>query len=362
MGFRRFELSEVFDDYRMLYARAGNAATPFCGFDYFNEKLFAGDFSVLKNRCDTKVYGWFRNSKPKLLVSHYTLKREGLTQESSLGAILVDPSLAPSEMEQFLAELKGQLQPWSGKTVAPLNGHMSLGFALPAAYVDGEKIGFFTTSQSLLMQSFFADAEAFKIARHYFAFQRVVDAEFHLRLQQEIADMPSRLSVRPISRLHFKRDVEIYNQLLNRCMEGHPGFYPLTVEEEWDLMQKSLPLILPEYFQFLLYNGIEVGFCFALPDFNSLMRNGADLRNAVQVLTRKKSVQRARIMYTGLLPHFQGRGWFKYVRHRVLLAMIQNGVKEIESSYIDEDNARTLGTVRSSGAQTSHEFLLYSMV
>ena len=192
-----------------------------------------------------KVYGWYRASLPKVLVTHYRSKRPGLTHESSIGSILVDPSAAPSEIVSFQRCLREELEEWNGRTVAPLNGHTSLGYALPAPQVDWEEIGFQNSSQSLLLQSFFSEGAAFRVSKQF---------DFgvnELRGNDNLA-LPRYLSTRPVSPVRFKRDISIYNQLLNRCMQGSEDFFPLTFEEEWEIMKHSWPLIVPEYFQFLV--------------------------------------------------------------------------------------------------------------
>ena len=114
-------------------------------------------------------------------------------------------------------------------------------------------------------------------------------------------------------------------------------------------MKYSWPLIVPEYFLFLMYNGVEIGFCFALPDYNTVMQNGSDLRNAVVALAQRRSITRARIFQSAVLPHFDGRGWLDLLKVQLGRNMSANGVKRLESSL-------QVPRTESAGRQ---EFLLY---
>ncbi|PCI27285.1 hypothetical protein COB52_05040, partial [Candidatus Kaiserbacteria bacterium] len=212
MGFRRFAASDVQDDYLRLYKKAQRLVLPFCGFDYFNKKLFAGDFLLLQRRYDMRVYGWYLAGQPKILVTHYLSKDTEQESNSSIGAILIDPSTAPSEIICFQRCLKEELKQWRGKTIAPLNGHKSLGFALPSKEVRGEDIGYQSSSQSSLLQSFFSEGTAFRVSQQLHSSIETIESS---KVDSASPLLPKFLSIRPISQLRFKRDITIYNQLLN---------------------------------------------------------------------------------------------------------------------------------------------------
>jgi hypothetical protein len=128
---------------------------------------------------------------------------------------------------------------------------------------------------------------------------------------------------------------------------------------------KEGPLVFKRsWFRFLMHQGHEIGFCFAIPDYNSKLKaGGSDPANLLRIIKgRYSGCTRARLVYSIMHPDYQGQGLVKAVRHSVLLEMIKDGVREFESSYVDETNTASLENVRSTGGSVSHEFYLYESV
>ncbi|MCB0386690.1 MAG: hypothetical protein KDD43_14955, partial [Bdellovibrionales bacterium] len=70
----------------------------------------------------------------------------------------------------------------------------------------------------------------------------------------------------------------------------------------------------------------------------------------------KSQYRQGRIIYSCVLPDYQGQGLCKMIRHRVLHNMIRDGIEVVESSYIHADNLSSLSNAKSTGAIPSHRF------
>jgi ribosomal protein S18 acetylase RimI-like enzyme len=287
-------------------------------------------------------------------------KSPELGTRSSLGGLLFDPTLDPEALKTFALRITADAGPID---LAPLNGHMNLGLSHPAKGIDGSNISFLCAPTSAQTEIFLRETSAFEICREQYALLTKVDDELKSKTDEGALHASSRgFSTRPLSVVRYKRDIEIYNSLVNAAMSGHANFYPLTFEEEWDILKEGLAVFVPAWFRFLTHNEREIGFCFAVPDYNSSLRSTRnDAVNALEILRQRVRGKwtRARLVYSGIHPDYQGQGLFKAVRHKVIQEMIKSGVEEFESSYVDEANISSLKNVRSTGGSVSHGFHLF---
>ena len=124
-------------------------------------------------------------------------------------------------------------------------------------------------------------------------------------------------------------------------------------------MKRSRLFLNSKYFQFLEYEGQEIGFCFGVPDYGLFLKPHSDVSNVIKILKKKNSISRGRIIYSGILPEFRGQKLFKYVRYKVLDEMYKNGIRVVESSYVDQDNVNSQKNVMSVGGKPIREYNLY---
>jgi len=262
--------------------------------------------------------------------------------------------LSEEGLHHFAANLVQQTGPID---VAPLNGHMNLGLSHPETGTPASAIAFLCAPLSVQTERFLKAPGLFKVQRRLFGMVTPVD---ECLIKKVSVPPPPEFSVRALSRIHFKHEMQIYNKLVNLAMNGHPHFFPLDPAEEWELMANALLLVKPDWFQFLLHRGREIGFCFALPDY-ILSSSRSDTINLLSILRQRfRPIPRGRLVYSCIHPEFKGKGLIKFVRGPVIEAMIRSGVEEIESSYIDQDNASSFGNVKSMGGQPTHAFELFT--
>jgi|GEM_PF-4846633 len=328
---------------------------PTSGFYNFYKSLASGKALFLKNNFELSIF--FLRDKSQNVAAAIYFRAKKNSYHSSLGGFLGQQTLTKDQIHHFLTQIRNSTP--NETYLFPLNGHLNLGFGAISPSEHDKLIGVLTSSHQKIHDHFFTHKEA-KIARHFFALTTCLDPTQKGKLEEEVSNFPKGISTRRISRLHFKRDINIYNDLINRCMTHHYNFHPLTNAENWDLMRHTAPLISTSLFQFLIYQGKEIGFCFAMLDFNQVLGNQSDFMQFMTLFYKRHKITRGRILSSGILPEFQGKKIFKFVRNQILIEFIKKNVTEVESSYIDEKNHNSMGNVKSKGAKISHQYTLFS--
>jgi hypothetical protein len=363
VDFKELSVKEAFPFYKKLYKEVIKKYFSFNGLDFFNLRLFKGDFLLLKNRFDSKVYGLFDKKKPLILVTHYKAIDKSLGIENSLGAILVSDSITNEQLEKFFSNLKERLKGESSPIYAPLNAHFNLGFTLPIPDIDFSKVTFLTSATSSGLNKTFFENSFFKEERTFYSLSFKVNEspEYVEKIKNGLSGRPSDYDSVPLSIFDYKNDIKAYNRIINESFKDHWNFFALTFEEEWDLMKTALLVLNRDYVRFLVHKNNKVALNMFMPDYHQVLKNGQDLPNLMRVQKYKRSPKRVRGVTTCILPEYRGKGLLKFVRNENLLNIFSDGVLEVESSYIDQDNINSLENSKSTGAKYSHEFKLFSL-
>lgn len=368
MGFEVLDPKNALPFFKKIRRAEKREEKVFSGFDFFHEKVCAQKFQVLKNRFEQSAMIYFSSGEPRLLVNFFIEKmgRSGVGRYR-LGYVYGAPSATDDDVHHFVDGVDRILRPFSEPVVGPLNGHMNLGFSLPDNIQTSRanhQVTFLTASESAMTRKVYSLLN-FKTHRNYEAYvlptwaSKVEDFADHAKGGADISG--GIYYARPLRLTKFKSEVRIYNHLVNECMKDHPLFEPLDFDEEWDLMGPMAGLIQKKYFQFLMYNKKEIGFCFGIPDYNMILKPGrSDLVNLGLALWGRRQVKRGRIIYSGLLPEYRGQKIFKIARHSVIRNMFEDGIEEIESGYIDESNQISRWNVLSTGGELNRRFRLFA--
>jgi hypothetical protein len=238
-----------------------------------------------------------------------------------------------------------------------------LGFSVPAPGVDPRKISILNPSSSAGIDRFFYENRYFRKQRTYFALVKNIESKKtlldELKEYGQKYPKPKDFETRRISVFNFKRDIRIYNRLVNTCFQNHYLFFPLTFEEEWELMKDAFLIIRRDYLRFLLHKGKEIAFRWYMPDYNQFFTNGHDVINFLRIKKVKSHHKRIRTVMSAILPEYRGKRIMKHFNNEIVASLLKDNIEEIESSYIDEENINSLSLARSTGAKHSHEFHLY---
>lgn len=339
-------------DYLRLFRNCRLGHSPVPGFTQSFSALVTGRPLYLRNHFKQRLF-FLRDGNKHLAAVIAFLPLS--TGQRSLGGFLAVEHLELQAIHMLLDHVIGTL---GGEFLMPLNGHVNFGVSAVNPSVPAEKVTVLTSGHIRGHEALFEYPGA-KIEKTYYALSTSLTADKVATWENEIRNMPRGVSTRPIAMNHFKRDIAIHGNLCNEIMKDLDYFEPMSAKENWDLMGASWPLISPSVFQFLVFEGREVGFCFGMLDFNQVIGRSGDVMATVKALSLRHKIRRGRILSTGVLPEFRGQNLIKYARNKVLLAFAGMAVEEVESSYVDELNANSLGNVRSKGAEISHSFSVF---
>lgn len=360
LDFRQLSLAVGEHFYFDLWDRQRREETHFQGLRSWQKRLVTGDFLVLQRHFKIFQFGVTQNHRPLIFAQVFV--PHDLRLPTTVGNLIASPDLDGASANFFWENLRARLiqilpEIELEKVIVGINGHMDLGLSIPSPATS--ESAFLTTAPARFQPNLFEPLTPLRTLK---AFTTTVNRDLIDKVRSELRSCPEDFSTREIRFWNFRREMAKFADLVRRAMKDHPLYWPLNNEEVYDYM-KDLRWILPaSYFQFLLHKEREVGFCFALPDYNQILQGSqSDVSAVMRVFLQRRRVRRARIIYSAILPEYRGRKIFHVVRDRVIEAMIQDNVVEFESSYIDAENTNSLMNVQSTFARDAHEFYVYRL-
>jgi hypothetical protein len=139
----------------------------------------------------------------------------------------------------------------------------------------------------------------------------------------------------------FERAVNLIKEIYDTAWEANWGNVKLT-EREWQAMVKELKMIADERLLFLAkINGEYAGFQVTLPDVNQALiyNKKGTLAGAIwHLLTKKKKINRVRIVLAGVLPKYRKSGADAVMYYEIGVRGRAIGYNRGEGSWILEDN------------------------
>jgi GNAT superfamily N-acetyltransferase len=291
-----------------------------------------------------QLYIAYQNTKPvgriAALIDHNLPKEE----KKSIGYFGFFESINNQQIAQHLLEAA---QTWLKKKQisimrGPINGRIDLGS------------GFVTkgyTTIPYLMGTY--NPEYYIAFMEQFNLQKSRDLiSYHIDLKKPIlpimkktAEMTEKTGVhiRPFNRLHFKKEITLWYNLLLEMFSDHYGYTPSSHEEmENTFGIKELPFIMnPRLFLFAELNGETIGFRFSLPDYNPILQNlngKIGVSGFFKFISQISRIDRGRFIIMGIKKEHRGKGIGTAMNYYTLLEMKRKGYKTAEYGWIDETN------------------------
>lgn len=182
-------------------------------------------------------------------------------------------------------------------------------------------------------------------------------------------ELPKELTVRQLDMKQVQQEIRIVTSIFNDAWSQNWGFTPLT-EAETDYLAKSLkPLLHPRLTSLVERNGEPVGFLVALPNLNEAIR---DLDGRIlpfgwaKLLWRLKfsGVKTARVPLMGVRRAAAAQDMIGALLpflmiDRVRKEALEMGYKQIELSWILEDNLPMRRINESLGAKPYKTYRIY---
>lgn len=187
-------------------------------------------------------------------------------------------------------------------------------------------------------------------------------------MRRLVAASAHRVRVRPLDRKRFDDEISLLRDIFNDAWAGNWGFVPITAAEFHDLGQNLRFLIAPELIQIAEVDGEAAAFIVALPNINEAIRGlGGKLLPTgwLKLLWRLKVrfPSTARVPLMGVKCKFQrtrlGPGLAFLVIDAVRAQLHSRGAKQIELSWILEDNAGMRSIIESIGGHAYKRYRVY---
>ena len=183
-----------------------------------------------------------------------------------------------------------------------------------------------------------------------------------------IRRLRKRMNIRALRRKHIDEDLEMIREIFNDAWTDNWGFVPFSRDEFRAIGREMLMLIPDDFIQIAEMEGEAVAFIVLLPNVNEAI---ADLNGRLLPFGWVKLLHRLKIKYpsTARIPLM---GVKKRLHHTrlgpglalsVVLALqppgLRKGLKEVEMSWVLEDNEAMKNIIESLGGYVSKRYRIY---
>lgn len=182
-----------------------------------------------------------------------------------------------------------------------------------------------------------------------------------------VADESQRrfnVHVRPLSRRHFQRDVEMFLDIYNKSLPGTWGFVPMSDAELRHAAGGLKQLIVPELTSIAEIDGKAVGVVFALPDYNpriKAIKGRLFPFGFLRLLFNRKAIKKVRFISTNILPEYQKWGLGLVLLKNLIPALIDWDLQQAEFSWVLESNHLSRATLERSGTEREKTYRIYDV-
>lgn len=205
-------------------------------------------------------------------------------------------------------------------------------------------------------------------AKDMLAYMLAPDFEAPKVMQRMLAGSMQRINVHPLDRKHFDVGLEVLRDIFNDAWADNWGFVPFTHAEFKDMGHSLRLLLAPELIQIAEVDGEPAAFIAALPNVNEVIRGfGGKLLpfGWAKLLwgLKVKFPRTARVPLMGVRRKFHdtrlGPGLAFLVIDAVRHHLAARGVREVEMSWVLEDNAGMRDIADSIGGRAYKRYRVY---
>ncbi len=187
-------------------------------------------------------------------------------------------------------------------------------------------------------------------------------------MQRLLAKSGRSVRVRPIDRRRFDQELAVLRDIFNDAWADNWGFVPFTEAEFKELGHSLRLLIAPELIQVAEVDGEPAAFIVALPNVNEAIR---DLHGRLLPFGWAKLLWRlkvrfprsARVPLMGVRRRFHdtplGPGLAFLVIDAVRRHLVARGVRQVELSWVLEDNAGMCNIIEAIGGRAYKRYRVY---
>ncbi len=210
----------------------------------------------------------------------------------------------------------------------------------------------------------FIESKGYKKGRDLLSFlatKESVKLERMRRLSDAIMKKEN-ITVRKIDMKNLKREIELAFQIYNDAWSKNWGFVPMSDVEIERLAKEVKPVCDPDIILFLEKDGEAIGFLFAMPDLNIIIKdlNGNLLPTGIfKLLFGRKKINKMRVIAMGLKQKFQNLGLPVVLYKEIIERGINKGYVAAEMSWVLEDNMRMVKAASGIGGVVDKKYRIY---
>ena len=170
------------------------------------------------------------------------------------------------------------------------------------------------------------------------------------------------VKLRPMSRRHFRAEVEMFLRVYNASLVGTWGFAPMSAGEIKALAAGLKHLIAPELAIVAEVEGEPIGACLGLLDYNPRVKAiGGRLFpfGFLKLLSNKHAIKKMRVISINVLPEYQRWGLGVVLLGGLIEPIQQWGMHEAEFSWVLESNTLSRGSLEKGGAKLDKTYRIY---
>lgn len=279
--------------------------------------------------------------------------------------------LDAEDSQETFAALIGTAENWlRGEGIARVRGPISLsindevgllvdGFDTPPVFMMGHAKPYYGAR---IEQCGYAKA------KDMLAYMIAPDFEAPKVMQRLLAKFMPRIRVRPLDRSRFDEELAVLRDIFNDAWADNWGFVPFTEAEFKDLGHTLKLLIASELIQIAEVDGEPAAFIVALPNINEVIKGfGGKLLpfNWAKLLWQLKVrfPKSARVPLMGVRRSFHntplGPGLAFLVIDSVRKHLVERGVRQVELSWVLEDNDGMCNIIESIGGHAYKRYRVY---
>jgi len=212
------------------------------------------------------------------------------------------------------------------------------------------------------------EQQGYQPVKDLLAYWVKVDFETPRVMQMLIQKYSKQIRLRPLNRDKFQQEIALLRDIFNDAWSNNWGFIPFT-EAEFNELGSSLRLFVQDDFiQIAEVGGVPAAFMVTLPNLNEVFAklNGKLFPFGWIKLIRQlnnKTIQTGRVPLMGVRKQFQntplGMALACMVIDAPRKAVLGSGIKEVELSWILEDNKVMRNILESIGSCQYKRFRIY---
>ncbi|HBF89146.1 MAG TPA: N-acetyltransferase [Bacteroidales bacterium] len=160
--------------------------------------------------------------------------------------------------------------------------------------------------------------------------------------------------------------VDTYNTV---WADFHDDYTPLKFEEINKMFDEIKTFLVEDFVWFVYTNGKPIGMVIVLPDVNQIikkLKNGKlTLWNKLKfayLLKYSKTMNRARIVMTGVVPEFQSKGVIAGLFYYLINSLEKHNYKQLELAWTGDYNPNVLGIYDNIGAFLAKTHITYKYI